>query len=41
MGFTERAFDAPPDALFSVGVHLFHGQPESPPPSGRIFTFVR
>ncbi|GAA3775543.1 hypothetical protein GCM10022225_74380 [Plantactinospora mayteni] len=41
VGFTERAFDAPPDALFSVGVHLFHGQPESPPPSGRIFTFVR
>jgi hypothetical protein len=40
-GFTEQAFDAPPDALFSVGVHLFHGQPEGPPPSGRIFTFMR
>ncbi|MEQ4301074.1 methyltransferase domain-containing protein [Plantactinospora sp. B6F1] len=41
VGFTELAFDAPPGALFSVGVHLFHGQPESPPASGRIFTFVR
>lgn len=39
-GFAERAFDAPPDVLFSVGVHLFAGRPESPPTSGRIFTFV-
>jgi hypothetical protein len=39
-GFTERAFHAPPDVLFSVGVHVFHGRPESPPASGRIFTFV-
>ncbi|MGC5033933.1 hypothetical protein [Micromonospora sp. DT229] len=40
MDFTEQAFDAPPDELFSVGVHLFHGRPDSPPPSGRIFTFA-
>lgn len=40
-GFTEHAFDAPPDALFTVGVHVLHGQPESPPPNGRIFTFTR
>lgn len=39
-GFAEHAFHAPPDVLFAVGVHRFHGQPESPPPSGRIFTFV-
>ncbi|MEW2477347.1 SAM-dependent methyltransferase [Micromonospora gifhornensis] len=39
--FTEQAFDAPPDELFSVGVHLFRGRPDSPPPSGRIFTFAR
>jgi hypothetical protein len=38
--FTELAFHAPPEVLFSVGVHRFHGQPENPPPSGRIFTFV-
>ena len=25
-GFTERAFHAPPDVLFSVGVHLFNGE---------------
>jgi hypothetical protein len=39
-GFTEIAFHAPPEVLFSVGVHRFHGQPENPPTSGRIFTFV-
>jgi hypothetical protein len=39
-GFTEQAFYAPPDVLFSVGVHLFRGLPEHPPTSGRIFTFV-
>jgi hypothetical protein len=40
-GFSERTFNTPPDVLFSVGVHLFHGQPGSLPPSGRIFTFLR
>ncbi|GGM71100.1 class I SAM-dependent methyltransferase family protein [Dactylosporangium sucinum] len=39
-GFTEKAFHAPPDVLFSVGVHQFHGQPQDAPLSGRIFTFV-
>ena len=39
-GFTELAFYAPPEVLFSVSVHRFHGQPENPPASGRIFTFV-
>jgi hypothetical protein len=38
--FTELAFHAPPEVLFSVGVHRFHGQPENLPASGRIFTFV-
>jgi hypothetical protein len=40
-GFTEQAFHAPPDALFSVGVHRFHGSPEDPLRNGRIFTFLR
>jgi len=40
-GFTEHAFHAPPEVLFSVGAHRFHGQPESPPAKGRIFTFVQ
>ena len=39
-GFTELAFHTPPEVLSSVGVHRFQGQPENPPPSGRIFTFV-
>lgn len=39
-GFTEKAFHAPPDVQFSVGVHQFHGQPQHPPLSGRIFAFV-
>ncbi|MFG2041582.1 methyltransferase [Dactylosporangium sp. NPDC048998] len=39
-GFTEQAFHAPPDVLFSVGVHQLHAQPQLPPPSGRIFTFA-
>jgi hypothetical protein len=37
--FTELAFHAPAEVLFSVSVHRFHGQPENPPTSGRIFTF--
>lgn len=40
-GFTEKAFHAPPDVLFSVGVHQLHAQPQHPPLSGRIFTFAR
>lgn len=39
-GFTELAFHAPPEVLFSVGAHLFRGLPKNPPTSGRIFTFV-
>ena len=39
-GFTELAFHAPPEVLFSVGVHRLCGQPENPPTSGRIFTFM-
>nr|WP_236646969.1 class I SAM-dependent methyltransferase family protein [Micromonospora acroterricola] len=39
-GFTEEAFHAPSDMLFSVGVHSFHGQPQQAPPNGRIFTFT-
>jgi hypothetical protein len=40
-GFGERAFHAPPDTLFSVGVHQLHGPPSTAPPSGRLFTFTR
>jgi hypothetical protein len=39
-GFTELAFHAPSEVSFSVGVHRFHGQPQHPPPSGRLFTFL-
>jgi hypothetical protein len=39
-GFTELAFHAPPEVSFSVGVHRFRGQPQQPPPHGRIFTFL-
>ena len=38
-GFTERAFDAPDDALFSVGVHQLTRAARTPPPTGRLFTF--
>jgi hypothetical protein len=41
VGFTETVFHAPPDVRFSVGVHQFHSQPQQPPRSGRIFTFLR
>jgi hypothetical protein len=40
-GFHERAFHAPPDVLFSVGVHQLHSPPSKPPRGGRIFTFTR
>lgn len=38
-GFAEHAFDAPADALFSVGVHGLTRLPWTPPPTGRLFTF--
>jgi len=38
-GFVEHAFDAPGDALFSVGVHRLTRPPCTPPPTGRLFTF--
>lgn len=39
-GFVERAFHAPDDVLFSVGVHQFHGEPQPLNPSGRLFRFL-
>jgi hypothetical protein len=38
--FTEQAFDAPDDVLWSVGVHRFTGRPRPLPPAGRIFRFT-
>lgn len=40
-GFAERAFHAPDDVLFSVGVHEFGGGPQPLQPSGALFRFVR
>jgi hypothetical protein len=40
VGFTEHAFDAPDDVLFSVGVHRLTRTPQPPAPTGRIFDFV-
>lgn len=39
-GFTEHAFDAPEDTLFSVGVHRLTRTPQSSPPPTRLFTFL-
>lgn len=39
-GFVERAFHAPDDVLFSVGVHQFLDRPQPLNPSGRLFRFV-
>ena len=39
-GFAEHAFDAPEDALFSVGVHRLTRTPRTPPPTGRLFSFL-
>ena len=41
-GFAERHFDAPDDALFSVGVHrrTTGEPPPQPPPGRRLFRFV-
>ena len=38
-GFVERAFHAPADALFSVGVHHFVGVPTPLTPRGRLLRF--
>jgi len=40
-GFVERAFDAPDDVLFSVGVSRFESVPEPLTAHGRLFTFLR
>jgi hypothetical protein len=39
--FTELSFTAPPDVLFSVGVHRFDGEPPPLASGQRLFTFVR
>jgi hypothetical protein len=39
-GFVQRAFHAPDDVFFSVGVHQFVGDPEPLNPHGRLFKFV-
>jgi len=36
----ERAFHAPDDALFSVGVHRFAGLPRPLQVSGSLFRFL-
>lgn len=38
-GFSEQAFTAPDDVLFSVGVHRFTGIPQ-PLENGKIFQFI-
>lgn len=38
-GFAEHAFDAPADALFSVGAHRLTRTPRTAPPTGHLFTF--
>ncbi len=40
-GFEEVAFDAPPDALFSVGVHRFRRATQPLEVGQRLFTFQR
>jgi hypothetical protein len=40
-GFVERAFHAPDDVMFSVGVHQFLGRPQPLSPSGRLFRFLK
>lgn len=39
-GFEEQAFDAPSDALFSVGVHRLVAEPVRPEPGQVMFRFV-
>jgi hypothetical protein len=38
--FLEVAFLAPDDALFSVGVNRYAGQPQPLQPDGKLFTFL-
>jgi Putative methyltransferase len=40
-GFVERAFHAPPQSMFSVGVNQLAVAPPASPPVGTLFTFVR
>lgn len=40
-GFAEGGFAAPDDAVFSVGLHRFHGVPAPREPATRLFTFLR
>jgi len=39
-GFAEKAFAAPADVLFAVGVHRFTGTPQPLDTTGTIFTFT-
>ncbi len=39
-GFTELAFDAPADAVFSVGAHRLDAAPRTLVPGTRLFTFT-
>jgi hypothetical protein len=39
-GFTEQAFHAPDDVLFSVGVHRFNGRPQPLAATGKLFHFI-
>ncbi len=38
--FAEQAFHAPPDVMFSVGVHRFTGVPQPLAEHGRLFRFL-
>ena len=38
--FAEHAFHAPPDVMFSVGVHRFTGVPQPLAEQGRLFRFL-
>jgi hypothetical protein len=40
-GFTEQAFVAPADVLFSVGTHVLTGEPAAFAPGVRLFAFDR
>lgn len=40
-GFVEESFTAPPDVLFSIGVHRFEGEPLPLGEDERLFRFVR
>jgi hypothetical protein len=40
-GFEEKAFTAPVDAIFSVGLHRYQGPTQPWAPPGALFTFIR